>query len=100
MRFIDYPHFNNARQHALKRAFQRWGLVVTLAEYSEMSAACRDGKVPVVADSTQTKGATVHIVNHRNRQLWAVFNPELGCIVTFLKCGKPEDIRNAVTVKQ
>jgi hypothetical protein len=95
MRFIDYPHFNNARQHALKRAYQRWGLAISNIEYSEMSLACKT--LPVVAKSEKGNN-TVHKVDHRGRQLWAVFNPELGCIVTFLKCGKPEDIRNAHVV--
>jgi hypothetical protein len=99
MGFEHHSHPNNARQHAIKRAFERWGIVITNAEYLEMSKACESGHAPLIAESTRTKGSTVHAVKHRDRELWAIFNPSIGCIATFLKCGKPEDIRHAVTVK-
>lgn len=90
MAFVNLPHRVAAQQHAVKRLFQRHGVALTTAEYRELSAMCADGRATPLAKVRS--GNTIHRVALRGREVWVIFDGDLGAIVTFLPA-TPKEIQ-------
>jgi hypothetical protein len=73
-------HRSNAIIHTARRAFQRYGLVVTPTDIEALSEAAKTSDV--VAEGKG--GRTLHRLTFRGRTVFPLFCPHLGCIVTFL----------------
>ena len=92
MSFVHLPHKRAAEQHAIKRLFQRRGIIITAAEYRQLTAMCADGRAPTLAPAWG--GGTIHRLQHRGEALFAVYKSELEAIVTFLPVA-PMELRSA-----
>ena len=89
-------HRHSAEVHAIRRLYQRCGIIITASELRALSAECRDGRSPVLAQGRgdHPKRGTIHMVYLRGRSVYVAFRADIGTIITFLP-GIPEEIRNA-----
>ena len=81
MRRTDLTHREAAMVHAIRRAWQRLGLALCESEVNEIAGFIR-GKSEVLAEGDN--GNRLHCVRYRDRDVYAVFSPELDAIVSFL----------------
>jgi|HubBroStandDraft_3_1064219.scaffolds.fasta_scaffold41266_3 hypothetical protein len=86
MPFVSLSREKAAEQRALKRLFQRFGFSLTTAEYRALSTMCADGRAPPLA--LGRAGNTIHCLQIRGREVYAIWDFDLNAIVTFLP-GKP-----------
>lgn len=87
----DMTHRGAMRMHAIRRLFQRHGMVITNTEFGQMVAAIADGRNPALGPARC--GGTLHAFTMRGRTVYAVWNVEEACIATFLPSGVPWELR-------
>jgi len=75
-------HFDRARYHAMKRAWERFGLAIGLGELREIEQHLVAGDYRWIADLSGF--CMAYEADFRQRRIYPVFNGRLWAIVTFL----------------
>lgn len=73
---------NRRNKHAKKRAKQRYNLLLNREDRRIIATKIRDNDSIFIGRTSNTK--TIHIVNHKNEELIAVYSSATNCLVTFL----------------
>jgi len=84
----DHPEAMMA--HAIRRLFERHGIIITIADYKAMTALCRDGTSPPLGIGS--KEGTYHLLRIRQREIWAVYRHDKQSIVSFY-AGEPAKLQ-------
>jgi hypothetical protein len=85
MTLRDPLHRETQRTHAIRRAFERYGMVISNREYERILDMIAEGK-SIVLGAART-GGEMHEVVLRRRTLIAVYRREDRTIPTFLPIG-------------
>lgn len=86
---MNQTHRVSARTHARKRLAERYGFWITKKTYRELCDEIADGSTARVAVSPD--GSSIHRMYIKSMSVYAVWNPDLQCIVTFLE-RKPTEL--------
>ncbi|MCJ2067820.1 hypothetical protein MKK75_03185 [Methylobacterium sp. J-030] len=79
-------HRAAARRHAIRRAAQRYGLAFVMQDVIEHEAMIRYGLTKLVLWSgNESSRAELHEIAGEFRSYFAVFNPQIRCIVTYIR---------------
>lgn len=80
--FEDFSegHRAHALTHAARRAFERYGIVMTPADIEALTAMAKRTDAIVHGKG----GRTLHSLAYRGRTVHPLYCPRLDCIVTFL----------------
>jgi len=81
-------HQDNCRRHALRRAWDRYGLVIGAKELAALEARIAAGKMRLLR--RHPDGVGVYRLRYRGRRLYLVYDPALERVVTFLPSGWAE----------
>lgn len=71
--------------HAMRRVYQRYGILVDPPDYSRMCNDIISGKNQSIGPGRA--GGTMHVVKHRGQDLVAVFDDKTQQVATFLPKG-------------
>jgi hypothetical protein len=84
-------HRCSMRVHSIRHLFERHGVAITNAEFDAVVARIADGSNPSAGRARA--GGSLHAVTIRGRAVYAVWNPVVGCVATFLPGGVPCELR-------
>lgn len=76
--------------HAMRRVYQRYGILIEPVFYNQFSKSIAEGKYPSVGPGRV--GGTRHIIKHKGKELVAVFDEETQQIATFLPKGSGYEV--------
>ena|ERR1700677_4162924 len=85
-------HVENMQNHAIKRLFERYGIVLPIPDYRKFCRMCMDGTSPPLVRGAGE--STIHKLEFRGKTLWAIFRFDQRAIATFLP-KTPHEIRKA-----
>lgn len=83
-------HRTACRRHAAKRAFQRFGIALSLPDLERIEKLIWLGKAEWLADC-DGRPRQVYRVRRFKRDLYVIFDIRLSCIVTFLRNRPPAE---------
>lgn len=84
------PHAEAMMNHAIRRLFQRHGIIISIAEYKALTDQCADGTAPPLGIGSHE--GTFHRVTFRKRDLWLVYRHDQRAVVSFYP-GEPAIMR-------
>lgn len=81
---MEYSHREASRIHAVKRAWHRFGIAISVAELVELEKLIWAGKAKWIRDQPDMR--SVYRLTVRGKDVYPVFDISLDAIVTFLPC--------------
>jgi hypothetical protein len=79
--FVHLPLREAMVRHAIKRMWQRRGVLLSRPDYDAIAQNIRSGAIAKSCDAA--KGCTAHSLTYRGQNVVAIWSPEHDCIVTF-----------------